>query len=46
MAEATAQGTLLSAEMIAKLERMELVSRKIFRGRMKGKGEASAKVRV
>src|SRR5210317_1740597 len=29
-------GELLSPELLAKLERMELVSRKIFRGRMKG----------
>ncbi len=43
MAEATAQGTLLSAEMIAKLERMELVSRKIFRGRMKGERRSKRK---
>ena len=27
---------LLSPELLAQLERMELVSRKIFRGRMKG----------
>ena len=34
---ATAAGqTLLSPELLAKLEHMELISRKIFRGRMKG----------
>ena len=34
---------LLSAEMMAKLERMELVSRKIFRGRMKGERRSKRK---
>ena len=33
---ATAQQPLLSPELLARLERLELVSRKIFRGRMKG----------
>lgn len=32
----TAQNSLLSPELMAQLERLELVSRKIFRGRMKG----------
>ncbi len=32
----TGQQTLLSPELLAKLEHMELISRKIFRGRMKG----------
>jgi uncharacterized protein (DUF58 family) len=34
---------LLSADMMAKLERMELVSRKIFRGRMKGERRSKRK---
>lgn len=34
---------VLSAEMMAKLERMELVSRKIFRGRMKGERRSKRK---
>ncbi|MFM7518762.1 MAG: DUF58 domain-containing protein [Pirellula sp.] len=34
---------LLSPEMMAKLERMELVSRKIFRGRMKGERRSKRK---
>ena len=34
---------LLSAETMAKLERMELVSRKIFRGRMKGERRSKRK---
>jgi uncharacterized protein (DUF58 family) len=36
-------GPLLSSEMLAKLERMELVSRKIFRGRMKGERRSKRK---
>ena len=35
--------SLLTAEMMAKLERMELVSRKIFRGRMKGERRSKRK---
>jgi len=35
--------TLLSPELLAKLERMELVSRKIFRGRMKGERRSPRK---
>jgi len=35
--------SLLSAEMMAKLERMELISRKIFRGRMKGERRSKRK---
>jgi uncharacterized protein (DUF58 family) len=35
--------TLLTAEMMSKLERMELVSRKIFRGRMKGERRSKRK---
>ncbi len=36
-------GDLLSPELLAKLERMELVSRKIFRGRMKGERRSRRK---
>src|SRR5210317_2202202 len=36
-------GELLSPELLAKLERMELVSRKIFRGRMKGERRSRRK---
>ncbi len=35
--------TLLSPELLAKLERLELVSRKIFRGRMKGERRSPRK---
>jgi uncharacterized protein (DUF58 family) len=35
--------TILTGEMMAKLERMELVSRKIFRGRMKGERRSKRK---
>lgn len=35
--------TLLTPEMMSKLERMELVSRKIFRGRMKGERRSKRK---
>lgn len=38
-----ANGVLLSPELLAKLERMELVSRKIFRGRMKGERRSKRK---
>jgi uncharacterized protein (DUF58 family) len=34
---------LLTAEMMSKLERMELISRKIFRGRMKGERRSKRK---
>src|SRR3974377_801171 len=34
---------LLSPELLAKLEKMELVSRKIFRGRMKGERRSRRK---
>lgn len=40
---ATAQEPLLSAEFLARLERLELVSRKIFRGRMKGERRSPRK---
>ena len=36
MAASNAPSPLLSAELLARLERLELVTRKIFRGRMKG----------
>ena len=35
--------TLLSPELLARLERMELVSRKVFRGRMKGERRSPRK---
>jgi len=35
--------TLLSPELLAKLEKMELVSRKVFRGRMKGERRSPRK---
>lgn len=38
-----AEGPLLSSETMAKLERMELVTRKIFRGRMKGERRSKRK---
>lgn len=37
------QQTLLPPELLAKLERMELISRKIFRGRMKGERRSKRK---
>ncbi len=37
------QSTLLSPQLLAQLERMELVSRKIFRGRMKGERRSRRK---
>jgi uncharacterized protein (DUF58 family) len=42
-AGATADEPVLSPQMMAKLERMELVSRKIFRGRMKGERRSKRK---
>lgn len=39
----TAQTSLLSPQLLAQLERMELVSRKIFRGRMKGERRSRRK---
>jgi uncharacterized protein (DUF58 family) len=39
----TAQSTILTAELMARLERLELVSRKIFRGRMKGERRSPRK---
>lgn len=40
---ASAQESLLSPQFLARLERMELVSRKIFRGRMKGERRSPRK---
>ncbi len=37
------EASLLDPGLMAKLERMELVSRKIFRGRMKGERRSSRK---
>lgn len=37
------QSSLLSPQLLARLERMELVSRKIFRGRMKGERRSKRK---
>ncbi|HEY2882513.1 MAG TPA: DUF58 domain-containing protein [Pirellulales bacterium] len=39
----TANAPLLSPDLLAQLERMELVSRKIFRGRMKGERRSKRK---
>src|SRR5512141_550185 len=39
----TTTSTLLSPSLLAQLERMELVSRKIFRGRMKGERRSRRK---
>src|SRR5512137_2768617 len=38
-----ATSTLLSPELLAQLEQMELVSRKVFRGRMKGERRSKRK---
>lgn len=43
MSTTTAQSTLLSPALLAQLERLELVSRKIFRGRMKGERRSRRK---
>lgn len=43
MAETSATPELLPASLLAKLERMELVSRKVFRGRMKGERRSRRK---
>ncbi len=43
MSNATQSDALLSPEFLAQLERMELVSRKIFRGRMKGERRSPRK---
>jgi uncharacterized protein (DUF58 family) len=41
--DVAAPSTLLSPELLARLEKMELVSRKIFRGRMKGERRSPRK---
>ena len=43
MSNASAADPLLSPELLARLERMELVSRKVFRGRMKGERKSKRK---
>src|ERR1700754_5027419 len=40
---ATVDAPLLNPELLAQLERLELVSRKIFRGRMKGERRSNRK---
>ena len=41
--QSTEKEPLLSPALLAQLERMELVSRKIFRGRMKGERRSKRK---
>ncbi|MFM7073794.1 MAG: DUF58 domain-containing protein [Planctomycetota bacterium] len=43
MSEPSALSALLSPQLMAQLERLELVSRKIFRGRMKGERKSQRK---
>ncbi|MEM1069861.1 MAG: DUF58 domain-containing protein [Planctomycetota bacterium] len=43
MSTASAAVPLLSPELLARLERLELVSRKVFRGRMKGERKSKRK---
>jgi uncharacterized protein (DUF58 family) len=43
MATTAPQNSLLSPQLLARLERLELVSRKIFRGRMKGERRSRRK---
>jgi uncharacterized protein (DUF58 family) len=43
MPSSAATSTLLSPELLAQLERLELVSRKVFRGRMKGERRSKRK---
>ncbi len=43
MTEVANNSVLLDPKLMAKLERMELVSRKIFRGRMKGERRSRRK---
>ncbi|TWU60406.1 hypothetical protein Poly51_06820 [Rubripirellula tenax] len=43
MAKLATPSTLLSPELLGRLERMELVSRKVFRGRMKGERRSKRK---
>src|SRR2546428_7462344 len=40
---ATAEAPLLSPQLLAQLEKLELVTRKIFRGRMKGERRSKRK---
>ena len=43
MASEVSRSSLLSPELLARLERLELVSRKVFRGRMKGERRSRRK---
>jgi hypothetical protein len=43
MPESTISSPLLSPQLLAQLERLELVSRKVFRGRMKGERKSKRK---
>jgi uncharacterized protein (DUF58 family) len=43
MSQTSSSSTLLSPQLLAQLERLELVSRKIFRGRMKGERKSKRK---
>ncbi len=43
MAETSTQTELLSPQLLARLERLELVSRKVFRGRLKGERRSRRK---
>jgi uncharacterized protein (DUF58 family) len=43
MAPSTSSTTLLSPQLLAQLERLELVTRKVFRGRMKGERRSRRK---
>ena len=43
MSTASSSAQLLSPELLARLERLELVSRKVFRGRMKGERKSKRK---
>jgi uncharacterized protein (DUF58 family) len=43
MSQTTAQTPLLSPQLLAQLERMELVTRKVFRGRLKGERRSRRK---
>ena len=39
----TSESPLLSSELMARLERLEFVTRKVFRGRMKGERRSKRK---
>ncbi len=43
MSKTAEKSTLLSPDLLARLERLELVSRKVFRGRMKGERRSKRK---